>query len=89
MTIGGVSIDGQNAFLQNAATGFLAGLYLQFGAVNRFLGIDGQSRERLVVTPGQFRASGATSPVSSSPTFPTGTTWKGKPPGRAPRSTAG
>ncbi|MFQ5575438.1 MAG: hypothetical protein ACE5G8_00465, partial [Anaerolineae bacterium] len=27
----------------------------QFAAVNRFLGVDGQSRERLVLVPGQFR----------------------------------
>ena len=33
------------------------------GTLNRFLGIDGQSRERLVVTPGQFRAAGAVSPT--------------------------
>ena len=35
-TIGGVLIDGKDEFLQRAATGFLAGLFLQFGAVNRF-----------------------------------------------------
>lgn len=34
--IGGALVDGQNAFLKEAATGFLSGLFLQFGAVNRF-----------------------------------------------------
>jgi len=35
-TIGGVDIDGSNAFLRASAVDFLAGLFLQFGAVNRF-----------------------------------------------------
>jgi len=34
--IGGALIDGSNAFLRNSAAGFLAGLFLQFGAINRF-----------------------------------------------------
>lgn len=34
--IGGALVDGQNIFLRDAATGFLSGLFLQFGAVNRF-----------------------------------------------------
>ncbi len=34
--IGGTLIDGTNAFLRNSAAGFLAGLFLQFGAINRF-----------------------------------------------------
>src|SRR5262249_42869158 len=36
---------------------------LQLGAVNRYLGLDGQSRERLVVVPGQFRADGPAAPT--------------------------
>ena len=35
-TIGGVAVNGQNRFLRQATTDFLAGLFLQFGAVNRF-----------------------------------------------------
>jgi hypothetical protein len=36
---------------------------LQMGTINRFLAIDGQSRERLVVVPGQFQATGITAPT--------------------------
>jgi hypothetical protein len=36
---------------------------LQLGTVNRFLTIGGQSRERLVVVPGQFKASNTTMPT--------------------------
>jgi hypothetical protein len=35
----------------------------QLGTVNRFLAIDGQSRERLVVVPGQFTASSTATPT--------------------------
>lgn len=34
--IGGVSVAGSSAFLRDAASEFLGGLFLQFGAVNRF-----------------------------------------------------
>ena len=35
----------------------------QMGVVNRFLSIDGESQERLVVVPGQFRATTPTTPT--------------------------
>jgi hypothetical protein len=35
----------------------------QMGTANRFLSIDGQSRERLVVVPAQFRATTTTTPT--------------------------
>jgi hypothetical protein len=35
----------------------------QLGTVNRFLAIDGQSRERLVVVPGQFKAASGAAPT--------------------------
>jgi hypothetical protein len=35
----------------------------QMGVVNRFLSIDGESQERLVVVPGQFRATTTTTPT--------------------------
>jgi hypothetical protein len=35
----------------------------QVGTLNRFLAIDGQSRERLVVVPGQFKATNTTTPT--------------------------
>jgi hypothetical protein len=38
---------------------------VQLGTVNRFLAIDGQSRERLVVVPGQFRATASAVPTAT------------------------
>ena len=35
------------------------------GSLNRFLSIDGQSREELVVVPGQYRANGPTSAIGT------------------------
>jgi hypothetical protein len=37
----------------------------EVGSINRFLAIDGQSRERLVVVPGQYRAASSTAPTGT------------------------
>jgi hypothetical protein len=36
---------------------------MSLGSINRFLSIDGQSREQLVIVPGQYRAASSTAPT--------------------------